>query len=216
MPRRTPKTTLAIATILLALLDWMAGSTIAEPDGPPGSAPPDEMVPAGASLEDGTAGTARIGPIAIRIVPAGHRYVLEATNPTGTARDVEVWVRVLDTTVNPFARMAPMPQEVVSEKVALHCPPGERVRRPLVLAGLPPTAARGTNGGPGNIPGLQSFRTREFVVADAALAVPTGRAVQAQRATRSSSLGAFGRPAGETVLRVALGPIAPTANAAVQ
>lgn len=209
MSRRIPKTTLAIATASLALLDWMAGSTIAEPDGPPGSAPPDEMVPAGARLQDGTASTARIGPVAIRIVPAGQRYVLEATNPTGESRDLEVWVRVLDTTVNPIARMAPMPQEVVSEKVALHCPAGGTVRRPLILAGLPPAGPRTASPEGRVTAGLQAFRTREFVVADATVAP-----AQAQRAARGANRLDLGRRGGETVLRLALAPVSPTANAA--
>ncbi len=228
MLRRAPKTTLGIATLLLAMLDWMAGSTIAEPDGR-GDTPPDEMVPAEASLENGTASTAQIGPVAIRILPAGTRYVLEATNPTDTAQDIEVSVKVLETTVNPIARMAPMPQEVVSEKVALHCPPHGRVRQALVLAGLPPTprpvtpaAARvglgaGSNGnGTPLAPPFLSFRTREFVVADASANPEPRRAVQAQRSARSSVPNSLGHPTGQSVLRLALGPVAPSANVAGQ
>jgi len=219
MLRRAPKTTLGIATLLLAMLDWMAGSTIAEPDGR-GDAPPDEMVPAEASLENGTASTARIGPIAIRILPAGARYVLEATNPTDTARDIEVSVKVLETNVNPIARMAPMPQEVVSEKVALHCPPRGRVRQTLVLAGLPPAprrvspAAAGSNRNAAVLtPPFLSFRSLEFLVADASANPEPRRAVQAQRSARSSVPSSLGHPAGQSVLRLALGPVAPSAMA---
>ena len=216
MLRRAPKTALGIATVALALLDWMAGATIAEPDGPDGAPPPDEMVPAGASLENTTSSTAQVGPVAIRILPAGQRYVLEAYNPSSTDQDVEVEVKVLETNVNPIARMAPMPQEVAGEKVALHCPAGQRVRHALVLAGLAPApvrsarAAAGSNsssnaGGVGL--GFQSFTTREFLIAAPAPHAPQAHAQRATRTPNAGSLGlGFGRPAGQTVLRVALGP----------
>lgn len=224
MLRRAPKTALGIATAALALLDWMAGATIAEPDGPDGAPPPDEMVPAGASLENTTASTAQVGPVAIRILPAGQRYVLEAYNPSTTDQDIEVDVKVLETNVNPIARMAPMPQEVAGEKVALHCPAGQRIRHALALAGLAPAPVRsaraatasnsnaGSNAGGVGL-GFQSFTTREFLVSSASPRAPQAQAQRASRNPSAASLGlGFGRPAGQTVLRVALGPTARAAS----
>lgn len=211
---------LGTAALLLALLDWTAGSTIAEPEGPNDGPPPDEMVPADARLEGMFRATAEIDSVAFRVVPAAQGYVLEAANPGTVDRDVEVEVKVLETSVNPMARMGPIPQEVVSEKVALHCPAGQRIRHALQLAGLEPaspanprTARAASNAGSNanavaGLGGLQSFRTREFLIARAT--------PPAQRQARAPAAAFLARPAGQTVLRFALGPSQPRPSAAAQ
>jgi len=221
MMRFAPKMALGAATVMLALLDWTVGSTIAEPDGPNGGPPSDEMIPADASLEGTFRATAEVGSLAIRVLQDGQGYVLEATNPGTEPRDVEVEVAVLETTINPMARMGPIPREVASDKVALHCEPGQHVRRPLTFAGLtPPTprAPAGRNAGSnrGAVlggPGLEFFRTREFVVA-AAGSAPTARPQRQTARAQPASLAILGRPAGQTVLRLALGPAPMPAAAA--
>jgi hypothetical protein len=171
---RTTKTTklgLGTAIVLLAMLDWMAGTTIAEPDGPAGAAPPDEMVPLAASLENATSNTLQLGPVAIRILPAGAGYVLEAFNAGDATRQVEVDVKVMETNVSPMARMLPLPREVSSVRVTLACAPHERSRRTLVLPGLAATTpAADTARANAAPPGLASFVSRTFVVADASTA----------------------------------------------
>lgn len=215
--KATTRLTLGIATVLLAMLDWMAGATIAEPDGPQGAPPPDEMVPAGASLENATSSTLRIGAVALRIVPAGVRYVLEATNRGDAAAEVEVDVKVLEATVMPMARMAPMPQEVSSAKVALTCPAHQTIRRALELPGLAAATAPAANAvvapnGPntrnaGNgvmrIMAMPSFTTRTFYLADAA---PAAVALRASHAQASVAEARWNPPllAGQEVLRISL------------
>ena len=214
MMRFAPKAALGTATLFLALLDWTAGTTIAEPEGPNGGPPSDEMIPGDASLERNFQATAEIDSVAIRVLPARAGYVLEATNPRAEARDVEVEVKVLEVSINPIARMAPIPQEVASEKVTLHCEPGARVRRPLTLAGLAPAApfvaptanARSNAGAVLGGLGLAFFRTRTFVVAAASPAASRARPQRQAAGLQGGGVGLGSRPAGQTVLRLALAP----------
>lgn len=212
---RAPKILLAFATCGVALLDWMAGSTIAEPDGR-GDTPPDEMVPAAASLENGVAASATVGRLAIRVLPDGGRYVLEATNPATTTEEERVTVTVHETTVNPMARMGPMPREAARETLALRCAPGQTVRRVLTLAGLSPATPLAPTPQPPNVAGtrnadnvvlngLQFFTTREIFVS-AAAATPAGPAVQRENAfpQRAAFVGVLPGTSGQPVLRQAV------------